>query len=301
MPMDTPDTTPDCELPLLIAAPMLDFACNQKGCCCKGWGIHFRPSGLARLAEALPEKERNERLAWGIKIIVDDEDTDVIKFIKLDRLEPDDRCRFLEPTGGCEIHRRFSAPALPDLCVQFPTVAYQTPQGVEFHYETVCPSVLDQLAHSTTPYLPVQLSPNQHPAIADRGRIIHPVPPLALGDTPLHWEALTIMRNTTLTALTDTDTPAIQHLAAILYGFDKLLSNPADPTTFALDYDAPLEPFFDYLEQCAWANNVRVILHLWGNYKRFIWDFDRDDPRLEALESHLFDWHPPLRDYMIPQ
>ncbi len=283
---------------IVMAAPMLNYQCNLKGCCCKGWGIPFKPEGVARLAGAMPADEAKERLNWGMEFFVNDKQE--IERIELARLPPDDRCRFLEPEGQCEIHRRFGTDALPDLCINFPAVPYHTGQTIELHYEAVCPSVLDQLADPTVPYMPTALSAQEHPEIAIRARRPNKRPVMHLGQAQLQWPQMETLRNTVLTSLQDLQRPAIEHLCAISYAFGRLRQH-GDPQRFEIRYDEPPEPFYDFLNTCAHAHSGLALIQLWPAFKRFVWDFDRDDPKLEHLEHWLDHWEEPLERWMIGQ
>jgi hypothetical protein len=295
---DTHDTpAPPTSAPLSVAAPMLDYACNQKGCCCKGWLIPFMPSDVARMAASLPEEERNARLGWGLQLHLD-ADTGELNFIQLARTEPNDECRFLEDHGTCELHRRFGPQALPDLCVAFPVTAYQVGEELELHYEALCPSVLDRIADPRVPYQSVALDATLHPQLAARARSVLPQPLVRLGELALGVEELRWMRQVALRALGDTERPAIEHLSALSYAFDKVRAQ-RDVAAFELRYDEPLEPFYDFLEYCARIHASDILVGMWTRYRRFVWDFDRDDPRLSAtLEQHLDAWEEPLSLWM---
>jgi Fe-S-cluster containining protein len=284
--------------PVFLPAPLLDYRCNGKGCCCKGWGIPFKPSGLVRLAQALDEPERSARLGWGLKVIVDHEDAR-LEYFHLDRVDPDDRCRFLEAEGSCEMHRRFGTDALPDLCVNFPSVAYNAGDAIELHWDTICPSVLDVLADPETPYLPQQLDPTARPDLAIRARAPFDRPTLELGTTKLDWTALQHVRSIVLESLLDLERPTIEHIAAISYAFDRLCVS-GEPQAFEITYDDPLEPFFDFLDASAAANAPRLLAWRWDRYKRFVWDFDRDHPGLGNLQAFFNGWADPLETFMVP-
>lgn len=287
---------PEKETRVVLPAPMLGYACNQKGCCCKGWGIPFKPSGLVRLAEALDEPERSERLGWGLRVVVDQEDA-TLEYFHLERKEPDDRCRFLEDEGGCEMHRRFGTDALPDLCVNFPSVAYDTGSGVELHWDSVCPSVLDVLANTDEPYLPTDLAEDRGD-VAIRARDPIDRPKLKLGDHDLAWDELARLRGVVLQSLLDLERPTIEHLAAVSYSFDRYRAS-RDVDAFQVTYGDPLEPFYEFLEMSASANSPRLLAWRWNKYKRFVWDFDRDHKGLENLEHFFVNWAEPLERWMI--
>ncbi len=282
-----------------LSAAMLGYKCNQKGCCCKGWVIPFNPEGLGRIADALGQEEAQERLGWGLQFVVDDVKGE-IEAVHFERVGEDDRCRFLEPQGGCEIHRRFGTEALPDLCVNFPVVAYDTGESVELHYEAVCPSVLDQLAHDPTPYLAVALDRELRPDIAIRARSPRERPQIDLGGLELSWEQLTLIRSRLLDALVDVERPAIEHLSAISYAFDRLRAG-RPPADFEVSYGDPVEPFFDFFDACAGVHSGEVLAQMWRPYRRFIWDFDVKDERLGDLAFWLDRWTEPMERWMVDQ
>ena len=285
--------------PITLAAPMLGYRCNQKGCCCKGWTIPFHPEGLRRIAESLDQQEAQERLGWGLQFVIG-EDGNTIESVHFEKVPPDDRCRFLEDHGGCEIHRRFGTDALPDLCVNFPVVAFDTGESIELHYEALCPSVLDQLAHDETPYLATLLDDEDHPGIAIRARRPHTRPQINLGGLALTWPQMMTIRQRLLGALTDLERPAVEHLSAVSYAFDRLRLK-GEVESFEVTYDDPLEPFYDFFEACASVHSGEALAHMWGQYKRFVWDFDRDDPALDGLAGWLEDWQDPLEAWMLGQ
>jgi len=249
------------------------------------------------LAEALDEPERSERLGWGLKIIVDN-DNATLEHFHLDRVGPDDRCRFLEDGGDCEMHNRFGTAALPDLCVNFPSIPYDMGPHVELHWDTVCPAVLDVLADDDVDYLPTTLDTDARPDLAVRA--ISPLtrPPLALGSNEIPWDALQTIRRTLLNALTDTARPTIEHICAISYSFARLRST-GDISEFAVRYDDPPELFYEFLEESASANAPKLLAWRWDRYKRFVWGFDRDHSGLENLEAFFDDWADPLQEFMV--
>ncbi len=282
---------------VVIPAPMLGYKCNLQGCCCKGWGIPFKPSGLVRLAEALEEPERSERLGWGLRVVVDQED-ETLEYFHLERVPPDDSCRFLEKEGGCEMHRRFGTDALPDLCINFPSIAYETGEEVELHWDTVCPAVLDVLANTDTPYLAQTLDQGERPDLAIRARAPIDRPSLRLGDVELKWPNLAHVRDVVLESLLDLERPTIEHLSAISWSFDRLRVS-GNFKEFAIEYGDPIEPFFDFLELSAGANAPRLLAWRWQRYKRFVFDFDRDHNGLDNLEAYLINWSEPLEKWMV--
>lgn len=286
--------------PMFLAAPMLDYQCNLKGCCCQGWGIPFKPEDLARLAGRLPEGER-ARLGDGLELIVHPEDG-TISHVHLRKEGPARRCLFLEDEGTCEVHRRFGEAPLPNLCVIFPVVAYDAGDRLELHFEGLCPSVLDRIEATDTEFLEVELDQAAYPGLATRARNMLPAPEISLGELHLDQPSLRRLRAKALEALRDTQRPAIEHLAALSYSFDRLRAS-GDLDSFQVSYEDPLEPFFDYLESCARAHDGRVLANIWSNYRRFVWDMDRDDPRLdpELLQLHLERWAEPLQTLMAPQ
>lgn len=295
-----PSTSTTSDASVIIAAPMLNYRCNQKGCCCQQWMIPFKPEGFARLAAALPDEEAQRRLHWGLELTVDEE-TQQITRVELAKHPQSDACRFLEEGGGCEIHRRFGTSALPDLCVNFPAVPFDNGESVELHYEAMCPSVLDQLAHDTTPYEVTTVSAHDHPEIALRARRPVRSPQVKLGpELTLSWREVNALRAATLNALKDVERPAIEHLAAISYAFDRLRVH-GDVARFELRYDEAQEPFYDFLDTCARVHSSPVIAAWWRQYKRFVWDFDRDSPGLQHLEHHLSHWEAALGRWMVAQ
>jgi Fe-S-cluster containining protein len=287
------------ERKIFLAAPMLGYRCNQKGCCCQGWSIPFQISDLARLAVGLPEDER-ERLGEGLELVVDP-DTQEVAHVHLRRDGPERRCLFLEPEGGCEVHRRLGTDPLPDLCVTFPVVAYDAGDRVELHFEALCPSVLDEIENESTPFQEIELDQAAWPGLATRARKLMPSPTIRLGEAALDRDALRFLRQRALEALADTGRPAVEHLAALCYAFDRLRAT-GDLAQFEIRHDEPLEPFFDFLEWCARAHDARVLSAMWDNYRRFVWGIERDDPRLDpdALRPHLDHWGEALERWMAP-
>ncbi len=284
--------------PIHLAAPMLNYRCNEKGCCCQSWGIPFKPSDLARLAAGLPPEERN-RVGRELELVVDP-DEGIVTTVRLRREGPERRCIFLEKEGGCEVHRRFGTKPLPDLCVTFPVVAYDAGDRIEYHFEALCPSVLDELANPQTPYHEVSLDPKDHPGLAERARNLSGYPKTLLGETPLDQTQMRLLRDRALASLTDTGRPAVEHLCALSYAFDRLRAD-RDIEAFEVHYNDDPQPFFAFLEHCANTHNSRVLASLWRSYKHFVHDFDTEDSRLENFEQHIEHWAKPMLTWMVPQ
>ncbi|MBS2023177.1 MAG: YkgJ family cysteine cluster protein, partial [Deltaproteobacteria bacterium] len=132
---------------------MLSYACNQKGCCCRGWQIRLTLDDFIRLHERLPEPDRSE-LAQGLEMLVDTKDGKpaeigdskeaVLHALRLGTEGDDSHCRFVEGEGGCRVHAQQGLYALPDLCVNFPSAPFRAPgnEAVELWWDPVCPEVL---------------------------------------------------------------------------------------------------------------------------------------------------------------
>ena len=286
------------ERPIVVPEPMTRFKCNERGCCCRGWRIVFRPDDMVRLAEAFPEDEREPRLGRGVRVSVEEGEGEgkVVKSIELDRVGEDAACRFLEPDDKCEVHRRFGMAALPGLCVNFPAVPHGTPDRVEMHFELICPEVLAQIAESHAPYTIVALGSDGPLGLQARTRATVSQPGVIIGGVQVPWDCLDRIRGAILAALGDERASVFQRLADVSTALG-LVRTMEHLERFSVPHVADRSAFDAFLATSVHAHSPRVLAEAFHEYRRFIWDLDGYP---EDLEEHLGDWQDPYRRFVEP-
>lgn len=283
--------------------PMLRYACNQQGCCCRGWQIRFSIDDFIRLHDHLPEPDRSD-LARGLKLLLDDERDEpgrqaVLHSLRLGTVGEDERCRFLEGEGGCRVHAAQGLVALPDICVDFPAAGFRTPDqaAVELWWDPICPEVLRQLDESDAPLglhrappppVPDLSQPVRSPAdgFAFRVRNAREAPQPRIGDTPVTRAELEHVRETCLKALHHPSRAAWRSLHAVAAGFRALRAGRALDFQCAEPEDAG--PFLRHFWSCIGAHGARILASTLLRYRRFALAADvtaalADLPRMVAV------------------
>ena len=295
---------------VILSEPMRRFACNQKGCCCRGWDIPFRLEDFLRLDEHLDEAERVE-LRSGVKLVIEadkkgENGESILHSLKLAGVGDDGACRFLAGEGGCRVHARHGVSALPDLCVDFPAFGFRrADEAVELWFDPVCPEVLEQLDESDAP---LSLH-TQRGSFGDDGmdlRVAHSADPIKgrLGPDAIGLDELDSLRAKCLAACAE-ERPVWRTLAALSFAFRRLRPAKAQATLadFAAVEPADPMPFLQFLLQSIDAHGADLLAASLIRYRRFIYATDIS-PALEdraALERNLAGWRPAADAWLAPQ
>jgi len=282
-----------------LPEPMLAYRCNLAGCCCAVWRIFFTDRDLARLAEHLPRDEVAPSLRDGLICVVDRARNMVDHFLLSLRGEQQ-TCRFLSPGGACTIQQRFGVAALPDICVDFPVIAWQLGEQVELGFTTLCPSVLDALLADGGPLRIVPL-PASDAMFHRRLERVRVVDRLTLGGVELEPAQLYALRQQVLRALEDVRRPALDHLQAVSYGFSFMIRT-GDPAAFELRYDMPPLPFVRFLNLALQTHAGSWLAQCFSRYRRFVRDPEllRQLGSEEELAMALEHWQEPLVQLVEP-
>ncbi len=298
------DVPPEITMP----AAMLSYACNLKGCCCQGWRIPFKPEDLARLAKHLPDDRHSEDLADGL-IIVTEDDHRTIDHIRFEGVGDDDACRFLDPDGGCGVHREQGVDALPDLCVVFPAFTFVLGERFEAHHHGICPEVIEALARDPSPFATTTLpAPPDHLLERLRRGSSRLGRPLIYGHDlgeEEGWEAVHALRAAIARACADEGRPALETLAAICTGLDELKAS-ADWRAFEpADAHDRVDPdrFLRYLVGAFGAFEPGMMATFFWKCRRFMLDHvfpDLPPETWEDLEGPLLDWGPAVAARIEP-
>lgn len=288
---------------VLLPAPMLSYACNQQGCCCGGWTITFRPPDLVRLGRALKPEDRG-RLVRDIQVQEDlsDDGTPVVTEAYV--TDADGRCRFLATDRKrCDVHATAGVEALPDICVDFPVVAYQGSDAAELFYDPVCPSVLDAIAQSDAPTLPADLTaPYADGGLSRRASHVRSFPTTRFGVATLDPSQFATIRNQVVTSLADGSRSPLAHLHAIDSAYAEVGRGDVDPSRFTLRYDRPAAPYEKFFRQYVGAHGTGTLVAVFESYRRFLFAIPHD-PAFAAwdeLEKHLEQWEHAERRWLQP-
>lgn len=281
---------------VVIPEPMMRFACNERGCCCKGWNIPFRVRDVATLMEQLPASE-HERLGDGPDRVRAGEDSDAI--VRLELLGTERQCRFLEDDARCEVHRRFGPEVLPHICASFPAVPFQVGDHVEMHFSVVCPEVLSRIAEGPGAYSPVRRTLDAD-ALAARVRRLYGRRTVRIGGTEVGWESLALVRQVVLEAINDESRPLLEVAADVSFALGRL-STEGQLEGFSVPEVADRQPFYAFFGQSVRAHSGRFLATWLRDYQRFVFDVPREDADWgDALVDALDDWEPPYRRWALP-
>jgi len=295
---------------VILSEPMRRFRCNQKGCCCSGWDIPFRLEDFLRLHDHLDEADR-AALTKKLKLVLEppkdggpiDVGEQVLHSLKLTGVGDDQHCRFLADSGGCGVHAKYGLPALPDLCVDFPSFGYRH-QGdaVDLFFDPVCPEVLERLGESDEPLrLHRQEAPFGDPGFDLRaGHARTPLVAHADG-VDLEPERFSALRVLLVEAFAR-PRPPWRSLAAVVEGLRELQHGQHLPP------DWPPEPadvthFLQFLHACIDCHSAELLAIMLARYRRFVFALDLA-PVLAArdrLEKHLEEWRPAFEAHLDGQ
>ncbi len=285
-----------------LPEPMLRYACNQQGCCCGGWRIPFRPDDLVRLRAHLDEADA-EKLVADVQMKIDfgPDGERVVKEVYLTKDDGD--CRFLgSDRKACGVHAKHGVKALPNLCVDFPVATYESPGGVDFYFDPVCPSVLDQIAESDAPLTIAEVrAPYGDDAFALRSAHVRGKPVARLGAIRLSGEEIDLIRRRVVSGLADASRPVWQHLLAIDSAYAEVASGrPVE--SFDLRYDHEPAAYLRFLGDCLRAHGVGTLARVWESYRRFVFAIPTGpgSAAWRELDKHLRDWQPAYEKYLAP-
>ena len=294
---------------VILSEPMRRFACNQKGCCCRGWDIPFRLEDFLRLDEHLDEDERTG-LRQGVKLVIEadkkgENGEAILHSLKLNTVGDDAACRFLSGGGGCGVHARHGVSALPDLCVDFPAFGFRrADETVELWFDPVCPEVLEQLDESDAP----MTLHTQRGSFGDDGmdlRVAHTADPIKgrLGPATIALDELDALRAKCLAACAE-ERPIWRTLAALSFAFRRLRPSAAQASLADFAATEPVDPmpFLQFLLQSIGAHGSDLLASNLIRYRRFIYATDISfalENRAE-LERHLVEWQAAAAAWLAP-
>jgi hypothetical protein len=294
-PEPEPETPADA---VLLPESMLHYACNQQGCCCRGWRIPFRPRDLVRLGRALPAEElpmltrdvevRDTVDGRGERVIADASVTD-----------DEGACRLLADDGKqCRVHARSGVAALPDVCVDFPVAAYQGADAAELFYDPVCPSVLDALADFEA--RPTSLpAPYRDEGLKRRASHARPFPDIRFGVTALDAAEFDRIRRTVVGSLAASERPVLEHLLAIDSAYAEVGRGDCDARLFSIRYDRDPSTYLRFLRSCTGDLSTSALWSVFQDYRRFLFadSLRLSSSRWTALEKQLQLWEPAAQSW----
>lgn len=267
---------------VLTPRTMTRFKCNEKGCCCRGWGIPFPPEDVARLLLAFPPEDRDAILE-GAQADVSLDGT--LKSIRL-RQEGEERaCQFVTPAGLCGVHARMGPEVLPHLCRSFPTFAHDQGGQLELHFDAVCPEVLERL-DADEGFELVELDLEEGEDLEVRARRPLALPTISMGSQELSFPQLRLIRARILETLTDEGRPPMEALALVNFALLRTLGGQP-PEEFAVDPADPAEAFDAFFEGCMGIHEGRILARMLEDYRPFIHAIELGEVEWEAIHTHL--------------
>jgi Fe-S-cluster containining protein len=275
-----------------LPQPMLSYACNQQGCCCRGWRITFQPHDLVRLGRALPAAGR-DRLVRDIEVYEELAPDGSPAVSEVYVTDDHSRCRFLEPDDRhCGVHASAGVDPLPDICVDFPVAAYAMPEGAEFYFDPVCPSVLDALAVGDSARPKVLEAPFADGSVARRSAHARAFPAVRFGVARLNPDQFALIRDRVCASLEDHRRPVLEHLLAIDEAYAEVGQGERPPEAFALRYDRDPTRYHRFFRDCLHAHGAGTLTGVFHDYQRFIFSMPHDPQWApwEELEKHLRGW-----------
>jgi len=284
----TDASKPPAPRPLRVSADMQSFRCNQKGCCCHTWDIHFLADEALRLASYAPEPYP-KKLVHGAptqEVFIGGERR---LLMQLNTVLPKRRCFFLsESEGRCEVHAQIGPEVLPHLCRAFPVVSFDVgEEALEVYHDAVCPEVLNVIADHDGAYDVATLGGSEDADLSDRSS--RPLVPrhLSIGDRMLAHEAALAVRDLLVQAANERRVDPMRLLAEFSYS----IADVARGEMFTL-FDPETDPHRDYgafeafFDQCVGSHQARALYSLIRNYQRFVFEEEFPD-NWNDLEQHL--------------
>jgi len=280
---------------LTTLEPFLGFECNRKGCCCKQWFIAFEPDDLPRVLAAFDDDERDEAVK-GWRFFVDEDDNSLTRF-HFGLVGPDDTCQFLADDGRCGLQVAKGAQVLPHLCRAFPAYAHEGLDGVEVHFDPICPEVMRCITDQDGPVRLVEVEVEEGSELAVRGSRPLRVPAVSLGDQELTAEQLRRVRERIYDALGDATRPVLDRLAQIHYALARVAAGqPAD--SFAVRADDPVAAFDGWFDGCVAIHQGNALARLLHQYRRFVFDVKLDDDAPWGTLDAALAYDPRWRDQL---
>lgn len=298
-----------------LLEPMTRFACNLRGCCCKGWLISFRGEDFGRVVYSFDDRERDELVkGWRFWLR---EDRSISRF-QFARVGKEGACQFLAPDGRCGLQTSKGVDVLPRLCRTFPGFATEGEPYPEVHFDAMCPEVMRVIADTgdDTPMRPVVREVEEGSALAVRAERPHALPDLTIGPRRIELAELALLRDRILDALHGPGAPAIDRLAAVHVALAEIAAG-RPPGELRLRLDRPVPGFGAYLDQCVATHEARALARLFEDYRRFVFALPldgvpNDDPARrelaralefdsrwrDALDPRRDDWQPFLGRYL---
>lgn len=273
-------------MPILTTLePFLAYRCNRKGCCCRQWFIAFQPEDLPRVLAAFDDAEREE-VVKGWRFYVDEDDQSLTRF-QFGRVGPDDACQFLAEDGACSLQVAKGAHVLPHLCRAFPAYAHQGVDGVEVHFDPMCPEVLGCLTDDDGPVRLVEVEVEEGSDLAERASRPLAVPAASLGDQQLTAEQLRAVRDRIYAALSAAERPVLDRLAQIHYALARVAAGQP-PESFEVRDADPVAPFDAWFDGAVATHQGTALARLLHQYRRFVFDLPlSDDAPWDALGDAL--------------
>lgn len=273
---------------------MLEFRCNEQGCCCKGWGICFSAGDLTRLVRAYSHDEVAQMLK-GARLWKTDDDQ--LTHFQMKQGNKEVECRFLTAANMCRLQIEKGAEFQPLLCRAFPAAGFVVGDETELHFSSVCPEVLNLIDSDDGPFEFTLLDLQRGNSLFERARYQRELPTVEMGNQTITAEQLVTIRRVILDALNRRERTAVETLASIHYALGRLVVNEEPVEAFHIRNNEPVEPFDEYLDTCVSLHVPIVLATSFQQYRRFVFDLNLDTVDWETLSSHLVhraDWHTQL-------
>lgn len=291
--------------PVLVLGTMVDFKCNEKGCCCQGWNITWDLDETDALVGAFPAPRRRSLLHLADLFSSVNGGPDKIRLRTVGRYRA---CQFLQHDGRCEVHANHGVERLPRLCIEYPSTCYERADGrPELLFDAVCPEVIERLDASDEPVSAVWFEPPGGHHVALRAATPGPSPPMTIGGRALTRAEIDAWRDQILAFVADRQRAgwaALDVLSAISWGLARIR---AGATALELRTDDDPEPFERFFDDCVSAHSAPLLLRFFASVRRFIFAIDvykspegledclsfdprwreRFDPRAPELQSLL--------------
>lgn len=133
---------------VLAPTPMRDFVCLAETCpinCCSGWIIPIDTSH-ADFFQNLPDESFRKKMNGFLRSArVTRAGKQTTEHYFSLKTESDEKCRFLNATGRCQIQETYGEPAIADTCALFPRRIFQIDSSFTMTASLACPAVFDLL------------------------------------------------------------------------------------------------------------------------------------------------------------
>jgi len=298
-------------LKVLLPAAFDTYRCNERGCCCRSWPIAWTKGDVVRTTKALGDTALGRRFAQAYEV-VDKESPELSDFVTgaprprfektygRVRLDARGGCAMLEDDDRCAVHAAVGEQALPELCVNFPVVALETPGGTELYFEPLCPEVRRPLYENPEPFALIEREGGWRRGV-HAFRYAKPISAVSLdANRTIPWDDYVRYREEAIGIIADRAVSLFGRLARLAHWtaeLDITGAVPAQPPILSAERYVGYRGWFE--QATAEAPNELLALRF-TQADHLLVDFAVRADRVEALQAGVTDWREPYLRWVVP-